>query len=408
MGTRPKRKLNSVPEVLITFAELSLDAEWQGQRGTHLSLEDALEQGGLKRIGERRDQTGGGARTYKAWIMSLGLIFAQESTGQIKLTLAGEAIMSGASPVQVLKHQVLKYQFPSSFSMGRGVQVSSRFKIRPFRFLLRLLSDERISCYIREEEIAKIVITEAEKETDSCFNHVVNKIVEFRNTGDSCLEEDFFTKYGPGRGKVNHAYPYRHLTDTANTLVNWLEYTQLAKRNDNRQLVILDDKKAEVKEILAETPSFINRPEQHEYFQRKFGVDPEHTKDTRNLTSTRTVTHKIIAEQKIKQAFISESLKKPMARIDSQVVDKIIEITGIDANLVEETLLKYYPHGAIGSFMTEYFEMAFKGRDNATEFELATVELFKSAFDFRVEHVGTIGKTPDVLVLSDKDKFICN
>ena len=81
--TRPKRKLNSIPEVLATFAEISLDQEWQGQRDTHLSLEDALEEAGLKRKGERRDQTGGGARTYLAWIVSLGLIFRQESTGQL-------------------------------------------------------------------------------------------------------------------------------------------------------------------------------------------------------------------------------------------------------------------------------------------------------------------------------------
>ena len=85
--TRPKRKLNSIPEVLTTFAEISLDQEWQGQRDSHLSLEDALEQAGLKRVGERRDQTGGGARTYKAWVASLGLIFTQKSTGKIKLTL---------------------------------------------------------------------------------------------------------------------------------------------------------------------------------------------------------------------------------------------------------------------------------------------------------------------------------
>ena len=56
--TRPKRKLNSIPEVLSTFAEQALDEEWQGQRDTHLSLEEALEQAGLKRVGERRDQTG--------------------------------------------------------------------------------------------------------------------------------------------------------------------------------------------------------------------------------------------------------------------------------------------------------------------------------------------------------------
>ena len=41
--TRPKRKLNSIPEVLATFAEISLNQEWQGQRDTHLALEEALE-----------------------------------------------------------------------------------------------------------------------------------------------------------------------------------------------------------------------------------------------------------------------------------------------------------------------------------------------------------------------------
>ena len=142
--TRPKRKLNSIPEVLSTYAEISLDQEWQRQRDTHLSFEDALEAAGLKRQGERRDHTGGGGRTYQAWVESLGLIFTQESTGKIKLTLAGEAIMNGDSPVSVLTNQILKYQFPSSYSLSCGVNVSRRFRIRPFRFLLRLLNDSRI------------------------------------------------------------------------------------------------------------------------------------------------------------------------------------------------------------------------------------------------------------------------
>ena len=34
--TRPKRKLNSIPEVLATFANLSLNQEWSGQRDSHL------------------------------------------------------------------------------------------------------------------------------------------------------------------------------------------------------------------------------------------------------------------------------------------------------------------------------------------------------------------------------------
>lgn len=398
--TRPKRKLNSIPEVLSTYAEISLDQEWQRQRDTHLSFEDALEAAGLKRQGERRDHTGGGGRTYQAWVESLGLIFTQESTGKIKLTLAGEAIMNGDSPVSVLTNQILKYQFPSSYSLSCGVNVSRRFRIRPFRFLLRLLNDSRIQ-YLTEEEIAKIVITEAERETATCFEHIVRRIVEFRSVGDACLDKDFARKYTSSKGTVNTNNPYDHLTAIANTIINWIEYTQLARRNDERKLVVIDERQEEINRILAGNPPFIDRPERHEYYQRKYGVDPKHRKDTRDFTGAVTVTAKIIAELKIRNAFIGESLKVPIAKISSSVIDKITEITGIDGRLVEETLLRWYPHGAIGSFMTEYQEMAFKGREDATDFEKATVAIFRDSFGFTAEHIGPIGLTPDVLLLSD-------
>lgn len=402
--TRPKRRLNSIPEVLATFAEISLDQEWQGQRNTHLTLEEALEEANIKRRGERRDQTGGGARTYRAWVNSLGLTFTQESTQKLKLTLAGEAIMDGESPVEVLKSQILKYQFPSSYSLGRGVNVSPRFKIRPFRFLLRLLQDDDIA-HLSEEEIAKVVMVEADKETEACYKKVVEKIHAFRMVGDACLGSDFFDNYAPSKGGVNSNNSFNHLLDTANTLVNWLEYTQLAKRDDDRMLRVIPDKIEEVTAILSETPPFIDRPEQHEYFQRKYGLDLKRRKDTRNLTESKTITARIIAEQKIKQAFIGEALKSPIGKISIALIDKIAEQTGIDIRLVEESLLKLYPHGAIGAFMTEYFEMAFKGRDEATEFEKATTEIFRTVLGFESRHVGPIGLTPDVLVLSDVEGF---
>ena len=172
--TRPKRKLDSVPEVLATFADISLNQEWQGQRGKQLAYEDALEKAGLKRIGLRRDQSGSGARTYQAWLESLGLIFHEEKTKKIRLTLAGEAIMNGESPVDILKCQVLKYQFPSAFSVSRGVQVSDRFKVHPFLFLLRLLIDSRIS-YLCQDEIAKICAIEAENESENVLNTLLNE-----------------------------------------------------------------------------------------------------------------------------------------------------------------------------------------------------------------------------------------
>lgn len=401
--TRPKRKLNSVPEVLSIFTEQALDEEWQGQRDSHLSFEDMLENAGLKRRGERRDQTGGGARTYKAWVMSLGLIFTQESTGQIKLTLAGEAIMNGENPVEVIKNQVLKYQFPSSFSMGRNIKVDSRFKIHPFIFMLRLLNDSRVM-YLTQEEIAKVIVVEAENESDKCFEHIVSRIDTFRTSGDRCLREDFSEIYAPSKGQGRVDEPYAHLLDLANTLINWLEYTQLAKREDGK-LSILPEKEDEVRIILDNPPPFVDRPQQHEYFQRKYGVDPKHRKDTRNLTNTNTITARMIAEMKIKNAFVAESLKQPISSISVKIIDKIADRTGIDENIIEETLRKYYPRGSVGAFMTEYFESAFRGRDEAIEFEKATVSIFQDVFGFSAKHVGPIGLTPDVLVLSDIEGY---
>ena len=401
--TRPKRKLNSIPEVLATFAENALNQEWEGQRNSHLAYEEALEEKGLKRVGERRDQTGGGARTYKAWLMSLGLIFTQEATGKIKLTLAGEAILNGDSPVSVLKNQIIKYQFPSAFSLSWGVNVASRFKIRPFRFLLRLLQDSRVA-YLTEEEIAKIVVTEAENETDKCYEYIVKRILDFRNFGDSCLEKDFLFKYKSSRGGINLAHPYSHLTDLANTLVNWLEYTQLIKREEGK-VSILTEKTAEVNNILATRLPFIDRPNHTEYFQRKYGVDPKHKKDDRNLLTTINVTPKVIAIQKVKSAFITMSLEYLITGISADLVNKIAIKTGLNEKLVEEILVENYPHGSVNAFMTKYFEMAFKGRDEASDFEKSTAELFRKIFGFQTKHVGPIGLTPDVLLYSELEGY---
>ena len=269
--------------------------------------------------------------------------------------------------------------------------------------LLRLLNDNRIG-YLTEEEIAKIVVTEAENESDKCFNYIVDRIIQFRNYGDECLEEDFYVRYASSKGEINFDHPYSHLMDLANTLINWIEYTQLARRQDGK-LEILEQKREEVAKIVSTSTPFIDRPEEQEYFQRKYGIDPKHKKDNRNLNQTSTITAKTIARQKVMQAYITASLERPITRITPEIVDYIITRTGIDGKAVEDILIETYPNGSVGAFMTKYFEMAFKGRDEATEFEKATVELFHEVFKFETKHVGPIGLTPDVLLVSDCDGY---
>lgn len=396
--TRPKRKLDSIPEVLALIAEHSLDEQWSGERDTHLAVEKALEDAGLKRSGDRRDQRGGGARTYYAWLKSLGLVF--QYNGQMKLTLAGEAIINGDSPVSVLRGQVLKYQFPSSFSLSRNVEVNPQFKIHPFWFLLRLLRDMRLGYYLSQEEIGRVVIEEALNESDSTYEKVVRSILQYREDGAIQNVSEFVEIYGSTRDKPNPECPFRSFDDTANTFLNWLEYTQFVYR-DAGKVAILPEKISEVDAIISRRLSFIERPEDEVFFQRKYGIDPKHDKDTRNLTQSSTITATVIAQNKVRSAFIAESLKRPIGRIDASLIDAISDQTGISERFVEETLYAFYPNGAISSFMNNYFQMAFKGREEATDFEKATCELFSSAFGFETHHVGPIGLTPDVLLISD-------
>ncbi len=402
--TRPKRKLNSVPEVLASISTVALQNEWNGQKETQLSVEEALEDAGLKRIGERRDQGGSGARTYIAWLKSLGLLFTAQNSKKLELTLAGEAVLQNDFPFETIKNQVLKYQFPSNFSISRNIDVSPRFKIHPFIFLLKLLNNQNIQ-YLTAEEIGLIIILHAENESNSCYEKVINRILDYRAHGEEYLKFEDFTQYPPSKGKGRYEDPTGHLLDIANTIINWLEYTQLAKRDEDRKVRILDEKKDEVNAILSKPYIFIDRPENEEVFQRKYGLDIKHSKDTRNLSNTQTVTSKMIDEQKIKSEFISLSINTPITYVSQEIVEYINNKTGIEKTKIEDFLLKTYPHGAIGSFMSEYFEMAFKGREDATEFEKNTVLLFQDIFHYKAKHVGPIGLTPDVLLISDSDGY---
>lgn len=398
--TRPKRKLNTIPEILSVFAGATLEHQWDGSRNLHIQFEEELEKAGLKRVGSRRDAGGSGGRTYAAWLRSLGLICEETTTKQVYLTLAGEAIIEGKSPVKVLKRQVLEYQLPSQFSLSVGVD--ERFHIKPFRFLLQLLMDDRIGT-LSTDEVGKIVITEAETERD--YETIVSRIIAYRNDGDRVLADDFFQRYLPDADPDAH-YPYQKLTDIANTMFNWLEYTQLVGR-DTGIIFIPDENKSEVTSILAQKSPLITNPSDAEFFQRKYGIDPWHRKDTRNLLTTKAVTSRSIEEQRIKNAIIALASKRPIKTINSDVIDYIVNLTGTDQGLVEQTLLSAYPHGLIGGFLANYYEMAFKGTEEAVDFELATTDLFRDVFGYNAIHLGQTGakSTPDILLLSDSEGY---
>ena len=390
--TRPKRRLESVPLILSEVVVSFLNAQWGGARDKHLAFEEALESSKLKRTGQRRDHTGGGARTYIVWLKSLGLLF-EDADRNLNLTLAGEALLNNSSPVEVLTNQVIKYQFPSSFSTHNS-PVDQRFSVHPFVFLLRLLADPQIGC-LTQEEIAKIVITHGESDSERCFDYVKKLLLDFRASGDSILESDFFDKYNGGKKS------FAKLEDAANTMINWMEFTRLAQRDENKKLVLLEQSRDKIQKILANPPKLIQNWQNEEIFQRRYGLDPGHSKDTRNLKKTQTITPDMIETAAIRQQFMQISADRLILNVDDDLIKLISDKSGYTPEKVEKRLSSMFPNGGIRQFMPKLYDMAYSGTEKAAEFEKATAEIFSKEFKFEAKHVGPIGLTPDVLVWSD-------
>lgn len=404
--SRPQRKVKRIPSIIACGISSIIGIGWKGKRETHILMEELLEKNGIKRPGERRDHSGSGGRTYMAWLRSYGFVF--EHNDRLEYTLAAEDIMNGESPVSVMRQQVIKYQFPSAFTYSGRSEVSRRFKIHPYVFLLKLLSDPVLEGYVTEDEIAFIIIEEAENESDSCYRKVVNHILDFRNRGDKAIPsvEELDRLYRSEQvGKLGY---YK---DIANTMVNVFEYTQLIVRTDNEEgnscVRIADEEVETVREILAKPPTFIDRPEDQSYFQRKYGVGITHRKDTRNLATADAKSMKLIKESNIRNSFIKLSLQRPIYSIDDTVIEEMVR----DLNSlytfseIEDVVRRCYPGGAPSGFYSNYYQMAFDGREQCTEFEKATETVFRDVFGFQTEHIGQKGKVPDVVISTDSEGY---
>ena len=77
-------------------------------------------------------------------------------------------------------------------------------------------------------------------------------------------------------------HPYSHLDDLANTLINWLEYTQLIVRSSG-SFSLAPDKTETVNNILSDGSVMIDKPESQESFQRRYGLDLYSSEDVRTF-----------------------------------------------------------------------------------------------------------------------------
>ncbi len=398
---RNKRRLYPVVDILSLFTLQNLGENWRGSLSRQLDFETELERYGLKRVGQRRDRRAGGARTYESWLYNLGLVYIETETSITRTTLAGDALLSGQPPVPIVTNQLMKLQYPSPYSLRRRVNINKRFQIRPFRFLLKLLLDNRVHT-LSKEEIGRFVITEGENESQGCFENVVQRILDYRLLGDAVLPENFEELYPSSTtGVRSREKTISGLEDIANTLINYLEYTQFISRNDNGSIFILPERIVDVQSIMTDGTTLRRLDTNHQFgienFQRNFGLAPGQNRDNRNFGG-QNITDNIYRERRIRSELLHIAGTTPISTITDDILNRISSATGYTTNEVAGALDGFRPD-TFSLFEATYMNMAVSGRELATEFELATQNVFEE-LGFNTQHVGAKPLHPDIYVES--------
>ncbi len=387
--SRQKRKLTTILQALIAYSDTCVGKVWD--RELQIEFEDVLgrrnitEHGNLR--ARRSDQGGGGTRTLFKQMKDLGLVFTEDENGKCRLTLIGEELVKGnVSFVEAMRLQLKKYQYPSAAVWSGSGSVDHSFKVHPFQFMFRLLLDDRLENMLTMEEMYGIVIHSAKSDDTAVFEDVIDKIVRFR-------------KNGKVDGYVNDT-PTKTYSNIANTFFNYISLTQYVDRG-LQTLSVRDGKEDDIRHFIENSPSFIKNPELTENYQRSYGKGFS-SKDLRKFDRENPLSQKEINESRIRHEYVLLALKTPITGVTPDIVDHISQNTGVDERIVESFLIKNYPHGNIDDFFVAYRELAHMGMAGATDFELATCEMFRKIFKMNAKHVGPIGNTPDVLIESNE------
>lgn len=221
MFPRNKRRMYPLDTALILRAMVvasELGSTWGGDQGQQNQFSKLLENYGLKSGGNQRDKNPGGSRTYEAQMRSLGLLYKDEG-GSLKLTQSGEDMVSFNQTSKTFQYQILKFQYPSAYSMGRNVNIDLSIKIRPFLFLLKLASDPELDGLSDRDMMIPVVFGESSDSYDLCKS----KIIELRLHGIESVVPDSGRIRTTKTQFNSYIQRIKDIKDIANTFKNVLQ-----------------------------------------------------------------------------------------------------------------------------------------------------------------------------------------
>jgi len=348
------------------------------------------------------DEKSGGARTFIALLEALGLTFQKD--GALRFTLAGEALQRASAPMSIIRKQILRLQYPSPYSTGSGVRLSTEFKVRPFIFLLGLMARKELEGTICDEEIA-VALACAKDHSSASLSNTIEGILRLRK-GEALTEVLAGLNLTTPRKK--DANDRAFLVDIANTFSNVLRagglITEIPGHKPLQYTLTANALSDEFQEVSSEP--LLDHRVSEEQFQRRFGRGDKR-KDTRLFMANAQPGdwRKAAILAKLLETSSSSIITAPLAVLAEGLAGHL----SLPQALVEETIAPYMAKTG-EFFLDNYRFLSCSGSSKAIEFEKATCEMFQ-ALGFQAKLTGQLhrkglGGFADVFLVS-ADNVTC-
>ena len=252
--TRPERDPKFHRDALLALRDSTdnFAVKWTGNREAHLNFEKKLNEYEVKRDNVSADGSGG--RTWAALLKTFSYIYT-DNEGYIHPTKSALKIMAGEKVRENVIKQILTLQIPNAYFLDSGFRPKYKedFRIRPVRFLIKLVNQKELDYYLTKEEITFFALT---TQKDNQLIEITNKILTFRNASSEekeKIKDNIADEYDHRERSDNSARDFKSAHgDVAHTFMMLCEYTELVEyqRGGKSLLSIQPDRHKYVEDII--------------------------------------------------------------------------------------------------------------------------------------------------------------
>ena len=393
--TRPVRDLNDIEKSLKYFAKLSVGKQWQGNKELQKSFE-LNNPAKTNNVGEF-GANGSGGRTWAAWLRMWGMWYNPD---HVTLTNAGNLICTSNDITEKqnqIINQIMNFQIDSAYHRFALIRNGDwkNFSIFPFRFIIKLLLDNRIK-YLDMYEIAIFLL---QVKNGSEFETVVHQIKNWRNKllnlNNNQIKEIIREhvvlhkiEYG-SNDKIFNNY-FIEIKDISNTLmvnISYLPHISYELRRSNTGVGVISIKQNKINEMIEllkkheEKRKFMDLNNMsEETFVRKFGIrfDRSKVSNKKTIPMSRQVKRKqriIEAIEHITKTDVNLSQLELIAKVQKYVND---DDSSLISKIVSEEIKLTIPHD---TFLTNYIECGKDGNRHVEFEKLTRLMLTKMGFE---------------------------